>query len=185
VSNDWNDIGNIFKSSLDQNPGGEPIDPWTGIEKRVVRSNFFSFNAASFNVYYLTFAMVLMSAMGYSAYKAADFHFELKKKNEIIRQYQRKELEEKIKVYLADSIKNNLEKTDSTFVKNIESLEVIASRNMEIKNNKSKPHDEFHKSSQSGNLPDTINRLTVKKKVVRKQVIIKHPQQIRDSIVVK
>jgi hypothetical protein len=185
VNNNWNDIEKLFKSSLGNNPGGEPVDPWTGIEKRVIRSNFFRFSAATFNVYYLTIIMVFISSLGFSAYKAVSYKWELTKKNGIIRQYQRKGLEEKIKVYLADSVKTQ---TDTAKLKNNKEENPVENNkhdSIEKPITKKAVNGTLVKQVSPDVLPDTITRVFVKKKVIKKQLFLKKPQQVKDSIVIK
>lgn len=185
MNNDWNNIEKLFKSTLGGNPGGDPVDPWEGIEKRVVRSNFFRFNLSTFNVYSLTIIIGLISTLGYASFKVASLNKELFRKNEIIRQYQQKEMEETKKPYKIDSINTNtdsikqIRKTnnDSIIVPQQEIVREIVEP-IPVKN-------DVKKSNETDYLPDTVTRVTIKRKVVRKQVVVKKTQQVKDSIVIK
>jgi hypothetical protein len=172
MSSEWNGIEKVFKKALGSNQGGEPLYQWADFEKRVIRSNFLRFNPASFNAYYLTLVFVFVSLLGFSSYKAINYNREIKKKDTIIRQYQRKELEIKIKAYLIDSIKA------------IKTSKIIIIPNIQNEKNNT-PDIALNKKSNSNNPPDTITRITFKKKVIKKQLIIKKTGQVKDTVVIQ
>jgi hypothetical protein len=184
VSSDKNDMGKLFKSSLEINPGGEPIDPWSEIEKRVIRTNFLRFNLASFNIYYLSLILLFASSAGFSAYTAVSFHRELNKKNAIIRQYQKNELETRIKAYIVDSIKKAND-SDKKIIHNEETVPPLANQTLKNIKDKNLINNTMKESGTPDSKTDTIVRITVKKKVIKKQLFVRKQQQVKDSVEMK
>jgi hypothetical protein len=184
MSDYWNDIGKVFKTTMNNNPGSEPVYQWADFEKRVIRSNFLRFNPASFNVYYLTMVFVFISLLGFSSYKAFNYNREIKKKDAIIRQYQRKELEIKIITYITDSINARNKINNNKAIVNPDQEK--SADNLSSKHKIQKTiFDKADKKAGSDNVFDTITHITIKKKVVKKKLFIKKPQQVKDSIVIQ
>jgi len=180
VSKDWNDIEKLFNdASLGNNPSGDPVVPWSSIEKKVIRSNFFKYSFTTFNVYSLAVIIGLASTVGCLTYSTISKNIELKAKEKIIRQYQQDEMDEKAKSVGVDSIIS----LSDTLVRD---CKIEAKQNQPLGNKveKNKMDNEPKPAKKVEVQPDTITNVIVNKKVVKKQIFIKRTKLLRDSIVI-
>ena len=93
--------------------------------------------------------------------------------------------EEKIKVLTADSINSQADTIILNSAIVADSVVSLSPQTNEKTGGKKPSNDTLKKSAKSDFTPDTITKITIKQKVIKKQLVVVKPQQVKDTTVIK